>query len=259
MQRQHFDIVLRDRLGQHISCAHNLALPRQKHQHVALVFLQRLPGDAREMMLHRFLRARRRMLDTHGETATRAGEARRIQPLRNALAVQRGRHHQQAQIRPQGGLHIECQRCTKIAGKMPLVEFIEQDCTDAGEFRISLNQPCENAFGDYFDARRRTDLRFEADAVADGLSDRFAKLLCHELRRRARRNATRLQHQDFFTREPRRIKQGKWHLRRLAGAGRRFEHEPWMICERRADIRQQRRDRKRGAQGNRQQCIHRCR
>ena len=157
------------------------------------------------MVLDRFLRARRRMLDAHGKTAARAGDARRVQPLRDTLAVQRGGHHDQPQVRSQGGLHVERQRRAEIAGEMALVKFVEHHRTDAAKLRIGLDQSRENAFGDHLDSRRRAHHRLEAYPVTDGLSDRFAELPCHELRGGARGDATRLQQHDFLARQPVRI------------------------------------------------------
>jgi hypothetical protein len=193
-------------------------------------------------MLDAFLRACGRVLDAHRKTSPGTGDTWRIQPLRDALAVQRGRHHQQAQVGTQRGLHVQRQHRAEIAGQVALVEFVEHDGTDAAQFRIVLDEPRQDAFGDHLDPGRRAYLRFEADAVADGLADRFAQLLRHELRGGARGDSARFQHHDLPPPQPRRVKQGQRHLSGLAGAWRRLQYQPRMRGERGANLRQQRRD-----------------
>ena len=134
----------------------------------------------------------------------------------------------EAQIGAQVRLHVERERGAEIAVEMALVEFVEQDRADAGELRIVLDHARQDAFGDDFDARRRRDAAFEADAVADRRADVFAALRGHEFGGCARGDAARFEHQDLAPAEPRRVEQCGRHLRRLAGAGRRFEHEPRM-------------------------------
>ena len=58
-----------------------------------------------------------------------------------------------------------------------LVEFIEDDQSDAFESVVFLQHAGEDAFGNDFDARRLTDDRFEAYAKADGCSRVFVQLI----------------------------------------------------------------------------------
>ena len=122
---------------------------------------------------------------------------------------------------------------------MALVELVEQQRADAFQRRVVLDHAGEDAFGDDFDPRRRRHLVLEADAVADGVADLFAALLRHEVGGGARGDAARFQHHDLPSGQPRRIEQRRRHLRGLAGAGRRFQHQARMRGERLADVRQQ--------------------
>src|SRR5690606_12664011 len=124
-------------------------------------------------------------------------------------------------------------------GEMALVEFVEQQRPDALKHRVVLQHAGENALGDHFDPRMRRHTALETDAVADGLTDRLAKLLRHEPRGRARGDPARFEHHDPPARQPRRIEQGQRHLRGLAGPGRRLEHQPRMRGEAFANLRQQ--------------------
>ena len=122
-------------------------------------------------------------------------------------------------------MHIERECQPKIAAQMALVEFVEQDGADVFECRIVLDQSSQNAFGDYFNARAGRYLVVEPDAVAHGVANILAQLLCHERRCCACCHAARLQYQDLLACTPRRIQQRQRHLGGLAGAGRCFEHE----------------------------------
>ncbi len=121
---------------------------------------------------------------------------------------------------------------------MALMEFVEQDRADPAQFRIVLDQPREDTFGDYLDPRRCTYLRLEADAIANGAADLFTELLRHELRGRARGDSAWLQHHDLLPMQPSRIEQCQRHLGGLAGTRWRLQHEPRMRGQRRGDLRQ---------------------
>ena len=179
------------------------------------------------------------MRNRHREAAAFAAQARRIQQLRQPLAIQRGRHHHDAQVLAQLRLHIQRQCQAEIGGQMPLVEFIEQQRPHALQQRVVLQQPGQDAFGHHLDPGPRGDPALETDAIADGLSDIFAALPRHELRGAARGHATRLQHDDLPAFQPRCIQQRQRHLGGLAGAGRCFQHQPGAVLQRGQDLRQQ--------------------
>ena len=182
------------------------------------------------------------MRDAHCKAATGADQLRRIEPARDALAVERRRHDHETQVRAQIRLHVEGERGAEVAMQMAFVEFVEQDRADAGQLGVVLDHPGQDAFGDDFDARRRRDLRFEADAIAYRLADAFTALRSHELGRRAGGDPARFEQQDLGAGKPAGVEQRGWHLRRLAGAGRCFQHHACGPDERRQKIRQDRVD-----------------
>jgi len=229
--------VFEQRMG-----ASDLAASGQEHQHVAGIVFQRLARDAGQVVLGRLLRARGRMLDAHGKAAPRTGQTRCVQPARNALAVERGGHHQQPQVGAQGRLHVQRQGEAEVTGQVAFVELVEQDRADAGQLRVVLDQPREDAFGDHLDAGGGTDPGFEADVVADGPADLLIPLRRHELRGGARGDPPWFEHHDAPALQPRRLEQRRRYLGGLAGAGRRFEDQARVGVERGAQFRDERGD-----------------
>src|SRR3546814_8666058 len=57
------------------------------------------------------------MRNLHRKAAPRARQPRRVQQLRQALAIERGRHHHDAQVLAQRCLHVERQRQAEVAGQ----------------------------------------------------------------------------------------------------------------------------------------------
>ena len=118
--------------------------------------------------------------------------------LRDARAVERRGHHQELQIVAQALLHIECQRQSKIGVERALVEFVEQQRSDAVERRVVQHHAGEHALGHHLDAGRPRHLRAEAHAVADGLTDLLPQGRRHARRGGAGRQPARLQHDDLL-------------------------------------------------------------
>ncbi len=239
VQRQH----LHRRVQHILQCAvhaRDFAVCGQKHQHVAGMCGQGVLHRAPRLRLQRFVAARGEMRNLHRETAPGTAQARSLQKAGQALTIERGRHRHDAQVFAHLRLHIQCQRQAEVAGQMAFVEFVEQQHADAVQHRVVLDQPGQDAFGDDFNAGARRCLVLEADAVAHHFADRLAELARHELRRAAGRHAARLQHHDLATGQPWRLQQRQRHLGGLAGAGRRFQHQPRMRGETVANLRQQR-------------------
>ena len=165
------------------------------------------------------------MRHRHRVGAAFGAQARGVKEARQPLAVERRGHHHDAQVGAKLCLHVERQGQAEVGGEMPLVELVEQDGRDAVQRRVVLDQPREDAFGDHLDLRGCRHLRFEADAVAHRAPDGFAQLLRHETGGGPRSDTARLEHQDLAPGPPRCVEQGQWHLRGLAGAGRRLEHD----------------------------------
>ena len=232
---------------QRVACAFDLALAGQEYQYVAIVFGKRELNGATQMerpaaLRPSFVRACGRMRDPDRKAAAFAPDPRRIEPARDALAVECRRHDHQTQVRAQVRLHVERKRRAEVAMQMAFVEFVEQDRADAWQLGGVLDHPGQDAFGDDFDARCRGDLRFKANAIAYCLADAFTALRGHELGRRAGGDPARFEQQDLGAGEPVCIEQRGRHLRRLAGAGRCFQHHACGPPERRQKIRQDRVD-----------------
>ncbi len=104
------------------------------------------------------------------------------------------------------------------------MKFVEQHRADILQLGIVEDLPREDAFGDHFDPGVARDLRAKADAIADGFADAFAQRFRHPLGAGAGCDAPRLQHDDLFALQPRRIEQSQRHTRGLAGARRRHQH-----------------------------------
>ena len=217
----------------------DLALAGQEHQHVARVLRQGVLDRAPGLRFEWLIAARGEMRNRHRVAAASTAEPRRVEELRQPLAVERGRHHHDPQVHAQRRLHIQRQCQAEVGGEVAFVELVEHDRADAFERGIVLDHAGEDALGDHLDPRRCRDLVVEADAVADRLADLLAALPRHEVGGGARGDAARFQHQDLAAGEPRRIEQRRRHLRGLAGTGRRFQHEAWMRGEAGADPRQQ--------------------
>ena len=220
--------------------ARDLALARQEYQHVARMRRQCVLDRTPRLRFQRLVAPRREMRDLHRKAAALAGQARRVQERRQPLTVEGGRHHHDAQVLAQPGLHVQRQGQAEVGRQVALVEFVEQQRADAFQQRVVLQHAGEDALGDHLDAGARGNLVLEADAVADGLADRFAELPGHELGGAARGDAARLQHQNAAALQPGRIEQRQRHLGGLAGAGRGFEYQPRVRGQAVGDGRQQR-------------------
>ena len=103
--------------------------------------------------------------------------------------IERGRHHQEAQILAQGFLTLDAEREAEIGIETALVKLVEDDAADAGQLRIGLQHARKDAFGHDFDARAAAHPRIEPRTEAHGIADRLAKELCHALSDGARRDA----------------------------------------------------------------------
>src|SRR5690606_17484486 len=79
---------------------------------------------------------------------------------------------------------------------MALVELVDDDRSDVFEERVLAQAAHEDALGDEHDARRVRDAPVVPDVVADRPADRRTALLRDAPRRRARREAARLEHED---------------------------------------------------------------
>ena len=238
-----------DPLAEKILGAADFRGPRQERQHRAGIGAQRHRDRIRHLPLQRRIGLAAEIAGFDRKGAAFAGNDRRVaEQFCHPRAVQRRRHHENAQILAQADLRVARQRQAHIGIERALVEFVEQHRGDAGQFGIVENLPRENALGDDLDFCGARDFGAEADAVADGLAGAFAQRLRHALGAGAGRDPARLQHDDLLAPQPRRIEQRQRHPRGLAGAGRRHQHRGVVVRERAGQLVQHGVDRERGVE-----------
>ena len=148
---------------------------------------------------------------------------------RDRLGLQRRRHHHQGKVRAQHRPRLPGEGKSQIGVQAALVELVEYHAADAGQRRIGLQHPRQDAFGDDLDAAAR-------DALAphpkpDALTQRLAQLVGQPPRGGAGGEAARLQHQDAALHV---IHQRQRHARGLARTGRRHQHRPALLPHRRS-------------------------
>ncbi|KAG1385332.1 hypothetical protein G6F59_017465 [Rhizopus arrhizus] len=73
------------------------------------MFCQRLLHRTAPLQFQCFVATRREMAARHRVAAALAAQARCIEEARQSLAIQRGRHHHQAQVVAQLRLHVQRQ------------------------------------------------------------------------------------------------------------------------------------------------------
>ena len=104
-----------------------------------------------------------------------------VQQDRHRGRVQRGGHHQHHQVRAQGAAHLPTQGQPQIGVQGPFVKFVKNHRADAGQFRVGLHHPGQNAFGHDLDPGLSRYFRLAAHPVADCLTRRFTQCLGHTL------------------------------------------------------------------------------
>ena len=169
--------------------------------------------------------------------------------LRDRLAIERRRHHEDPQRLAQLRLHIERQRKSQVGMQTSLVELIEDHAAHPLERGVPLQPPGEDTFGHDFDTGPRPDARVGARAVANRLADALVERGRHARGHGARGDAAWLEHHDPFVAEPGGLEQRERHDRALACAGRCLEHCRGMRGQRRPQFRQRVLDRQVGKRG----------
>ena len=214
-----------DALAKEILGAADFGGARQESQHRAGIGAQRGRDGIRHLPLQRRIGLAAEIAGLDRKGAALAGDDRRIaEQFGDPRAIERRRHHQNAQILAQAGLGIARQRQAQIGIERALVKFVEQHGGDAVEFGIVENLPREDSLGHDLDPGRARNLRAEADAIADGFAGALAERLRHPFGTGAGRDPARLQHDDLFALQPGRIEQRQRHPRGLARARRRDQH-----------------------------------
>ena len=141
-------------------------------------------------------------------------------------AVERGRHDEDPEVRTKMGAHIQCQRQSEVRVHAPLMEFIEDDKRDAGEFGLVLQHACQDPLGHDLDPRRGGHTRLTADPVTDRATDLLSRKRRHVFGSAACREAARFQHQDPSTAETGISQEGLRDPRGLACTGRSDQDRP---------------------------------
>ena len=128
----------------------------------------------------------------------------------DAFCIECGGHDQNVQIFAQCLLEVKAESQRQVRMDAPFVEFIENDGVNTRQFRIVLNQACENAFGQHLYSGFRRDFGIEARAIADKPSERcvhqrgdaFRRCACGETARFKHENLSRIRAR-FFIKERR--------------------------------------------------------
>jgi len=174
------------------------------------------------------------------------GNERRAEELRDRRRIQGGGHDEQLEIRSEVLLHVERQGERQVRLQAALVELIEDHGGDALERRIALHHARQHALGDDLDACGARDARLEPHAITDGLADRLTQRPCHALRHGARREPSRLQHDDAALARPWLLGKHQRHDGALAGARRCLQHRGALRGQHLAQRRQRLIDRQTG-------------
>jgi hypothetical protein len=208
--------------------APDLARARQEDEHVALMRRDRLAHHARDVRLEPLLRARRAILGVHGEQSPVAAYDRGVpvgigEQRRHRATVEGGRHHEHAQLGAQQRLRLQRECEPEVGGERTFVIFVEEHRADALERRVLGEESREDAFRDHFHARARTHARLTAHPESHRLAHALAERTGHEVRRGARGEPARFEHQHARVAQPRRVEQGERHARRLARTRRCLE------------------------------------
>ena len=150
--------------------------------------------------------------------------------------VERGRHHDQQQIRPRRFLELEGLGEGDVAVDVALVEFVEQDRGNAGQTGLREHLAQEDAFGLELDAGGGAADGLEADLVADFAAEGDAAFLGDALGQQARGEAAGLEHDGLARAQRAQIQQHLRHLRGFARAGRRGQDDPARALQRGGQI-----------------------
>ncbi len=169
-------------LVQALDGAVNLALPRQKGQDRAGLFVQGLNHGLGHGLLEPFDRVAAQIAGLDREHPSLGLDHwRAVEQARHPRDVERRRHDQQTQIVAQHRLTVARQRQTQIGVQTALVEFIEQDGADALQARVVENHPREDALGHDLDSGVRTDPALQTRAITDGSASLLAKISGHAI------------------------------------------------------------------------------
>ena len=210
--------------------AADLARPGQEHQHVALGLAAQDAADrAHDGRLEVLAGPSRLPAHVDRVGAALAGHDRRglvlaAEQRGDAVAVERRRHHEEAQVGTQVTASVERQGQPEIGLQAALVELVEDDQADAVERGVALQPPGEDALGHHLDAGVGADGPVVAGAVADRVADPLAAHRGHPPGGRSCGEAPGFEHDDAAIAEPGLVQERGRDRRRLAGTRWRLEH-----------------------------------
>ena len=218
---------------QHIRCALDLTLAGEEGEDAAGLASQRVTNGLGHCILDLLVGIAGPIADVDWKRPAFAFQHWRVAQQRcHARTVERRRHDQKLQIRPQARLHVERQRQAEIRIETALVEFVEKHSGNVLQVRIVEDHPGEDAFGDDEHARLRRHLVIEPHAIADSRASIFAQQARHAACGGARGKPARLEQDDGAALAPGRVQEMQGNERRLACAGRRDQHPRIAPCQR---------------------------
>ena len=233
IERRDVDLRPPDPRFQHFRDATDLALPGQEGEDRAGFLVERLERRARDILLDARARVPAKVARGDRISAALAFDQRSVaKEGANASAVERRRHHQNAQVFTQAGLRVERQREAEIGVERALVELIEHDRADALERRVVEDHAGEDALRHDLDACLGRGEALEPHPKADRLADPLAQGCGHARGRGAGGEPARLEQQQALGPGPGLVEKGERRARRLAGPRRGDEHGARACAER---------------------------
>ena len=233
--------------GEPLGGAADLAPAGQEGEDIAFVRLQRnadRPGH-RLRQVARVLDVARAVLDAHRVGAAEAGDGRgvRQRPIahqrREGAAIQRRRHRQQPQLRPQRALQVEAEGERQVGVEVALMRLVEQHGGNAIQPGVGLQPAHQQPLGHHLHPGAVGDGAVEPRGEADGAArGGLADQLGHPPRRGPGGDAAGFEDQDLPPRRPGLVLQDQRDQRGLAGARRGDEQGVGAVAQRRGQRRQ---------------------
>ena len=212
---------------------------RKEDEQVAGGRLETPANAARDEGRERHLDRRRiQILERDREEAPSAGDDRRVQVGREALAVERCRHRQELELGARFALHPADQGERQVGEQAALVKLVEENGADAVEERIALQALDEDPFGHEEDAGVAGEVALEADLPADLAPERPALFVGDPPGSGAGGDPPRLEDEDLLRPGDPGRRQRWRHAGRFSGPRRRLQHGICVRAERSEKIAQ---------------------